>query len=269
MFRKFLLTAMVAVSAALVVPATSQAAYSVTLAVVGGPSFVLADNTGGGPTTPFGDYNSTAGNILAAGSIGLANGDVLVWNYTGSSNQPGTPSLGFLASSTLNTYLTNSSGTVSQGYRLNVTVSDQGYTGPGSLGDRLDLRTELTGLNGFDPTTQLGTGVGQNNFVSTVTGPGQTPSSQSTSASGFVLGSDGVWVSGPVSFQRGTSYNLTETIGINLTAANTNGNGVSFQMNTVVTPAPAPAGLIMVATMLPFAGLLRRRLRKSEVATAA
>lgn len=44
---------------------------------------------------------------------------------------------------------------------------------------------------------------------------------------------------------------------------------VDFQVNSVVTAAPAPAGLIMLAGALPFAGLLRRRLRKSELATAA
>jgi hypothetical protein len=37
--------------------------------------------------------------------------------------------------------------------------------------------------------------------------------------------------------------------------------------STVIVPAPA--GLILAATALPFVGLLRRRLRKPEATTAA
>jgi len=43
--------------------------------------------------------------------------------------------------------------------------------------------------------------------------------------------------------------------------------GSSFDAE--LSPVPAPAGLILAATALPFVGLLRRRLRKPEAASAA
>ena len=39
--------------------------------------------------------------------------------------------------------------------------------------------------------------------------------------------------------------------------------------NASLQPVPAPAGLILAATALPFVGLLRRRLRRPEATTAA
>ena len=61
-------------------------------------------------------------------------------------------------------------------------------------------------------------------------------------------------------------YSITNVINVSgLGAGQTVGN-LSIE-STVV--APAPAGLILAATALPFVGLLRRRLRRPEATTAA
>jgi hypothetical protein len=62
----------------------------------------------------------------------------------------------------------------------------------------------------------------------------------------------------------GNPYSLT------IRADITHGSGTrTSSFNAELTPVPAPAGLILAATALPFVGLLRRRLRKPEATTTA
>jgi hypothetical protein len=58
-------------------------------------------------------------------------------------------------------------------------------------------------------------------------------------------------------------YSLT----IRAVITHTGAGATSF--NAELEPVPAPAGLILAATALPFVGLLRRRLRRQETTTAA
>jgi hypothetical protein len=61
-------------------------------------------------------------------------------------------------------------------------------------------------------------------------------------------------------------YSMTLVVNIN----HAPGTGVSSSFDfEVVNTVPAPAGLILAATAVPFLGLLRRRMRKPEVTTAA
>jgi hypothetical protein len=53
-----------------------------------------------------------------------------------------------------------------------------------------------------------------------------------------------------------------------LSGLTTAGNRANITTTSSVV-VPAPAGLILAATALPFAGLLRRRLRRPEATTAA
>jgi len=67
-----------------------------------------------------------------------------------------------------------------------------------------------------------------------------------------------------------STYSLTQTMtftgfGIGIPNGFQGGNSDV----TITAATPAPAGLVLVASVLPFVALLRRRLRKSDVATVA
>jgi hypothetical protein len=63
-----------------------------------------------------------------------------------------------------------------------------------------------------------------------------------------------------------TPYFITQDFGITLAGLN---QTFGASASGTITAVPAPAGLILAATALPFVGLLRRRLRKPEATTAA
>jgi hypothetical protein len=62
-----------------------------------------------------------------------------------------------------------------------------------------------------------------------------------------------------------TPYTISQEYTISLAGTGT----FSGVFGAAVTAVPAPAGLILAATALPFVGLIRRRLRKPEATTAA
>jgi hypothetical protein len=73
-------------------------------------------------------------------------------------------------------------------------------------------------------------------------------------------------IGSPASFTRSGSstFTVTQFIYLDLGA----NSSADFTGSSVVA-APAPAGLILAASGLPFFGLLRRRLRRPETTTAA
>lgn len=56
---------------------------------------------------------------------------------------------------------------------------------------------------------------------------------------------------------------------LSIRAVITHTSAGSTSFNAALNPVPAPAGLILAATALPFVGLLRRRVRRPEATTAA
>ncbi len=263
MFRsRFLLAAVVAAVASLAAPATSQAAFYVTLSGDGINTYVINDQNSPANTGPFTDLNNASSQVnniqVASAGASTTLYNSIDFSLTTRTNNPGTASLGNVFASTAN--LVNTSNAQK---RITFTITSSGFTSPGQAGDTLYARTVLTSLMGLT-TSNLGSGANQSQFVTTITGSGQVPNPVSTSADSFVQSGNQMW-SNQVSFTRGSNYTMSSTYDLYIAANAT----VDFQVNSVVTAAPAPAGLIMLAGALPFAGLLRRRLRKSELATAA
>ncbi len=266
MFRsRFLLAAVVAAVASLLAPAPSEAGYSVKVKVNG--TTIATINDGG-----LGDTNAELNGISANGTYTTGTGsDKIHYDFSGITNSPGT-TIGQMTSSSINIYSysgASTSAAASQNYRVQLEVMSDGFTAPGQSSDLLSVQTILTGLGGFNASTDLGTaGSGKNEFITTVTGAGQTPASVSTNPTSFTVDVNGKWSSGSMTFNRGSDYAITQSIDVLVKTTNTSDNALAFQDKSLVA-APAPAGLIMLAGALPFAGLLRRRLRKSEQATAA
>ena len=263
MFRsRFLLAAVVAAVASLTAPATSQAAFYVTLSGDGSNTYVINDQNSPANTGPFNDRNNAideVNNIRVASGTGATPTlyNSINFSLTTLTDNPGTSVSGNVFATTA--HIVNTSASQK---RITFTITSSGFTSPGQAGDTLYAQTVLTSLTGLT-TSNLGSGANQSQFVTTITGTGQTPNSVSTSADSFVQSGTQMW-SNQVSFIRGSDYTISSTYDLYIAAGAT----VDFQVNSVVA-APAPAGLIMLAGAMPFAGLLRRRLRKSELATAA
>jgi len=239
MFRsRFLLTAAVAVAAALAAPATSQATFTVTIkegaTTVG--SFTDSDNDGiitiaAGPTA-FGDFSITGS---------FSSSTRLTPNVS-----PAT--LMISALSVVNNDATNA-------HTLTIEVSDSPFStpvGPKNLWSNLSA----TALNGTYSITNAIDGVNGTTVTASGTGPGSIVYGQ---------GVNGVF-NGP--YTTGATYTLSMLATINLNAG---GQLQTEGGNAQVFPTPAPAGLVMLAGALPFAGLLRlrRRLAKPEATTAS
>lgn len=269
MFRlRFILPAVIAVAAALVAPSTSRAGFSVTFSSTDGggsppPVWVVNDNASG--TGSFYD-NSTASNYIDTGT--LANGGAL---YNGlavdvetETNNPGTAASGEVFTTQIRI---KNTGTTTVTKNIRIEIKSTGFTGPGASGDFVNLQTILTTLSGISGSS-LGSGSGENKIYTSVTGPNQSPNPANTNPDSFAVDDDGRWLSDVLTFKRGSTYDMTLILDLNLTL--TAGKTVNIDAQGLVT-VPAPTGLVMLATALPFAGLLRlrRRVAKPETTTAA
>jgi hypothetical protein len=234
MLRKFLLTAILAVSAGIAVPTTCRADFTLTLSVgshtetfysnptIGQNGFSTFQNQFG--TSTYGESTTFQGYAIT---------------FSGSTNSPGGD----------NAILTNNSITVSGGGStpLVMTIVSTGYqspTGPGTL--ITDLGASIL------PT---GTLVAS----SAIVGVGTTPDATLT-PSNYKNGAEtSVEVTLP------SSYAVSNTITV---SGLTYGKQDSFTLTSTVV-APAPPGLVMLVGAVPFFGCLRRRLGKAGPSNVA
>jgi len=270
MFRKFLLTAAVAVVAGLMAPSAARAAFSLGLAdgnagdtvIVSltttntysgsnaGGNYYLSVTVGHTGTTVTGYYDSSTAPL----GTGVGKG-IYITSVFSQTNQPGAQS-----GATLNMNSTNvtNEGTKKFGSLL-IAISADSYTLPtpqkvltstisGNFGAGTGLVTEAAY---YDPSNTL--------FGS---GAGTTSVSVSNSTAGSpILGTS---PSAPI-LTTGSPFSMTN--GLLLTNLSAGGFYSTTEDSTVL--APAPSGFILAATMVPFFGLLRRRLRQTVAPVAA
>jgi hypothetical protein len=239
MYRpKFLMGALVAAIAALAAPAKSQADFQLIIrqgASVVYDSGLIIGATHTVPAATYGDYN-----ILFVG---------------GFSNTPGNPTLGQLD---VDTFRITRVGSASGLDPLTVSISANNYNAPPLVGT---VDTRLDGRFSSTATGSVGTGTLESYFntsnalFGTTTLVGSTSFTPSAPANAFYS-----------AIQPGYSgtYSLT-TI---LTFDDMSVNDIVEGGATTNALVPAPAGLILAATAVPFVGLLRRRLRRPEATTA-
>jgi hypothetical protein len=246
--RRFLAGAIVAAAAVLFSSATAEAGFQVTF-YAGGSSLTVADGQAGvdldGAANSIITVNQNVGGYLYSVTLSLT-------------NTPGTPLLASL----------DASGTVSGtgATTFQIVASANGFTNPVSPPD-------LTAISNatFQALAQ-NTGSYSVSFDSRF----DTTNSLVTAPAGTQIGSGagGIGASGVVALhdvQLGSITTSPYALNFTLTATTTNTgfNAIDLDGGLQVRPVPAPAGLILAATALPFVGLLRRRLRKPEATTAA
>lgn len=225
MFRwKFLTAALVAAVAALAGPAVSQAGFTVT----------VSDGTNS-QTFASSDGKNISGSVQF--------GSLLV-SINASTNTPGSNLLGTISSQTLD--VQNVGGTLAA-TTLTVTSEATGF----------DLeKAPFSVLTAMSSSNLKGTGAGYTSFDGTkVTG-----SDVSLSGPGYDK-STAVLTTGP------SQFTLSNTMILKLNASS-GGSATSpltlanVTLDTQVVAAPAPGGLILALTAVPFLGAIRRRLRK-------
>jgi len=249
MFRwKSLTAALVAAVAVLASPAVSQAGFAVNIYLDGGATAAATVAGSGAP----GNYSVFAQTTNSAGP-GYVNsaliGGISFNLVSGETNNPGS-STGFVTDTTL--AITN--GSTAHTIRFEF-VADA-FTAPGQAGEQLGYNMKVTTItNGLD---MLNNPLQSDLYTRVVSGAydGRTTANNFTQVGG-------VFVSDQQTFVRGATYdiysNLQYTLGADASVQTT-------ATSTVV--APAPGGLIMAFTAVPFFGLIRRRLRKTAAPTA-
>jgi hypothetical protein len=268
MFRKFLLTAAVAVAATLIAPAVSRANMQVfDLTLTAGSETVTLDLTNShGDTLIYVQSTNVAGiatgvalsttsngglYLLTAsqGGYQFTNGstnaqvDNLIFDglefsaTTAHTNQPGLSTVGDVD-------LTNSSvsGNTS-GQTVSIAISENGFTSPGA-GSPVFINSALTTIG----TTGSTTG-------SSSDSDSATPVSETIAA-----GAAGSSTNISTLFASTGNYTITGLV-------TTTGNFSGIDLDSSVVLSPAPSGLILAATIVPFFGLLRRRLRSIATET--
>jgi hypothetical protein len=230
-------------------PGPAKAGFSVTFDVYDSSGTTLLSTSG--PHTPSGTFIALSGLSVGQG--------VSVEGFT--ANFAATP--GAQSITNVSTQLRNGDGVAN---RVVVTVVWDLFT-LGSAGDLMAFNTFVDANTGTPAglvnatgrvRTVVNDGVLTEDFAGSPSSPGGVviPTSPGTG------GNEG----GLATFTRSgnASYEVTQYIYLDL-GANSNANFTARSQVVV----PAPAGLILAATALPFVGLLRRRLRKPEATTAA
>jgi len=257
MFRKFLLTAAVAVAAGLIAPSAARAQFALSLS-----NGVAADANqitfGVAPTiTGTGNASITGYSYTNVGGVQIVQMTIAYEGYTITSqfaetNTPGSQPGSILGMS--NTTILNGNATKGN---LTISTSATGYNLPVP---QAALNATFSGAY-FVPGTATATATATYSASNTLFGTGITV----TSPTGTSISGSGTQLLG----QASNTYSLTDTIslkGIGTGLFNEfNGGNVGAD----VVPTPAPAGLILAATMVPFFGLLRRRLRQMATPVVA
>jgi hypothetical protein len=232
--RRFLMAAIVAGIATLAGPATGRADFKLRLDFGNNGSYetTITDNQAG-------DSDPTVGVI----NFSTSGGGFSVLVNVGSSK----PVLTSGQMDLLNLTISGGAGVVA------VELTDTGFPGtPGAYTFSVGGTTTTSlGLLSFEAG---GTSSDTEFDLSNSTGP-LNPTG--TGGTGFATSAQ---------FANGGAdpYSLTIRAVVEHTAP---GQITSFDAH--LTPVPAPAGLVLAATALPFVGILRRRLRRPETATAA
>lgn len=280
MFRsRFLLAAVVV---ALIAPAASQAAFTMTLNQTAGAAaptvgnntpFVITDLAGPITAPAAGTIFDSSGVIPTTSTNGF--GQITLATSNGSSSLPnngatfgaffitftgdrGSSASGSNVIGTTNSTIVSNSSSASA--TLVLTLTEDNFTLPTSLGV-YNVKNTLAILSFTGSTVgallSSASTVSDNPTGNTATISNSFTSSQINTPQTAAATTQ--WT------RTASNYTVSHTVTLTLAAS----ASINFQARTDVTPAPAPAGLIMLAGALPFAGLLRRRLRKSELATAA
>jgi hypothetical protein len=246
--RRFLAGAIVAAAAVLSSAATAEAGFQVTL-YAGASSLTVTDGQVGV------DLDGTANSII---TVNQNVGGYLYVVTLSLTNSPGTSTLASLGTS----------GTVfgTGATTFQIVASADGYTSPVSPPDVQAIS------NATFQTIAANTGSYSVSFDSRF----DTTNSLVTTPTGTQIGSGagGIGASGVIALSDVQTDSLTTapySLNFTLTATTscTGFNGLDLDGSLQIRPVPAPAGLILAATALPFVGLLRRRLRKPEATTAA
>jgi len=281
---KFFTAALLAATALLAAPAASQAAFRISVNDGAGDSF-LADITTTGLTL----VSGTGTTATQAGLTAALSG----YTYGVDPTVPGAASASFtlrlgeyliqsqFALTNGNAPLATGSTTVGALRISNTNVFRSGSSS--TVGDLMLAVSADYSIPIFNPYTFSSTFSGQ---FPPAAANGQTSLWTSTYAQGSTLfpvapgATQTVTVSqiGGVNVVVGAlnqsqnvpgpaPFVLTESAEIKLFGQGSiNSGGVASQ---VTNATPAPAGVVLVASVLPFVALLRRRLRKSDVVTAA
>ena len=267
MIRKFLVMALVAVTTALVAPATSQAAFTLTLTQgVDSLSLELPTTAGSDAGTVGTTAYSYSGYQYDATTQTFVFGDLTFGEYrllpgftsniNGGTNLPGGPIASLLLSSLgVERVLVGPAQTDLNAPVFSLTLVADGFTAPVGI---VALRTTFTGQ--FNNTAAQGTAT----LTSTVTGLG-------TNLQAIATGTTPVGVTQNSSpFNAVSGYAITHKV--ELTNMAVGANDVFNQGtidSSVAIATPAPAGLLLAAFGIPAFGLLRRFGRKSGAAQVA
>jgi len=265
--RKFLTAALVAAVAALAAPMTSQAAFYIGVRVGGV----------GGSTTILNDATLDLANDGVIETPLLSPGGTLTGRYnfggyyigvSATSNANTNPDQALLTTNTR--VVVSNVGAGNQ--TLELFVLEDSFTVPGTPPILSTLTNDLTVNNFFIGATKNGAGQpGESVSVIATAGIDAQPVG---SADPFNPGTiQGITANSSISIpvngnETSTSFLRTTTPYYLLThlVFNLNqGNSVQIQNDTSVT-APAPAGLVLVATAVPFFGVLRRRMKTAPTA---
>jgi hypothetical protein len=245
--RKFLTAALVAVAAWLTAPAVADAGFKVEVRIDG----ELVDTING-------TYRPATGLWTASGEndYAVAGGFVTV-EFRAQSNNPGSAAGAWVFDTTTN--LINSG---SGAHRITISAIGDEFGAPGAAGDELSLTNRITSLGGTGITGPNADNLDVYGLVDPDSNPG-TNNEVRTDARSYsprVVNGFTIYETPFERFTRGANYDLTNVIDLTL------GSDRSGQITTQATVVtPAPSGLILAATALPFLIGLRRRLRTVPV----
>jgi len=271
---RFLWTAAVAVVTSLVAPAVSEAAFQIRISDgTNGATYEMegtASNAPNAPTNVTGagvniqtylvNPNPPLGSTMSY-TVSFRVGNFTVESQVATTNAPGSTSLGFLT--LRNTTVTNT-GTSTSLASLSIELTSTPYNNPQPQDGYIMSSTFGANFDQFENATQsvqMTSAFANGTTLFDYSGAVQTRTVTAAQPQTSVI-TDQAIPGGS------TPFTLTNRTVVNLVGGGT----VSIaNVRTDIRPAPAPAGLVMLAGALPFAGLLRLRRRVPSVtpATAA
>ena len=257
MFRKFLMTAVVAVAVLLTAASDSRAGFAVVLdpnfasPTLAGSGRIILDRVGGAAANADDDQSGVALRIALGNSNdqipSTYNGFAIFLTATSSSPNAAADSI----QTTTNIRITNTSNSTRT---LVLLAGDDTFTAPGNGG--FVIKNAITLVSATNLVALRSYAAATSNLAQTPDAvvPSETPVAVVTSTNWTRSGAPGTFSLATV---------ITLTLG--------SGGIANFQTSLdVLNAAPAPAGLLLAAFGIPAFGLLRRFGRKSaEVAVVA
>jgi len=244
MFRKLLLTAAVAVAVGVISPSAAKADFTLTL--TSGSSTASFDFTTSVYSSGFIVNNTGAGFATVSLLPSTSFAGYTSLSFSVNTSAPVDSPSGLLSQNTFS--ITSTSASAS----LVVAVTSTGPAGfnPSNVPVTLNDSISSTTLSGGALS------------AATSTATGETSGSLTTSPIG--MSTIGFLPSGNVTGSLAGIIDVTNTITIGDAPGTDN-----FTFSTNLVSAPAPSGLILAATVVPFFGLLRRRMRQMNNVVAA